>query len=155
MRSKTASAVSPNLLAIRLALPEMASVTASAVSPILSVSSSALPEIVSGFFVSDDGEVLIEALALEVARAWGVGPPLTWILAFLTRPERAAARARGVNYHYLFMRPDGAQLAELVSLVDAGQLRPEIDRRYPLKDAAEALAYVEAGHAAGKVLVVP
>lgn len=91
----------------------------------------------------------------EVARAWGVGPPLTWILAFLTRPERAAARARGVNYHYLFMRPDGAQLAELVSLVDAGQLRPEIDRRYPLKDAAEALAYVEAGHAAGKVLVVP
>ena len=90
-----------------------------------------------------------------VARAWGVGAPLTWILAFLTRPERAAAKARGVNYHFLFMRPDGAQLAELVKLVDAGLLRPEIDQRYPLAEAAAALAYVEAGHAAGKVLVVP
>jgi alcohol dehydrogenase len=91
----------------------------------------------------------------EVARVWGVGPPATWILAFLTRSERTAARACGVNYHYLFMRPDGAQLAELASLVDGGQLRAEIDRRYPLKQAAEALAHVEAGHAAGKVLVLP
>jgi alcohol dehydrogenase len=91
----------------------------------------------------------------EVARAWGIGPPLTWILGFLTRRERAAARARGVNYHYLFMRPDGKLLAQLVQLVDSGVLRPSIDRRFALQDTAQALAYVEAGHAAGKVLVVP
>jgi NADPH:quinone reductase-like Zn-dependent oxidoreductase len=80
---------------------------------------------------------------------------LTWILGFLTRRERRAAKARGVNYHYLFMRPDGAQLGELVALVDAGVLQPVIDRRYPLSEAAAAIAHVEAGHAAGKVLVVP
>jgi len=91
----------------------------------------------------------------EVARAWGMKPPLTWILGFLTRRERAAARARSVNYHYLFMRPDGALLEKLVELVDAGVLKPSIDRRYPLADAAAALAHVEAGHAVGKVLVVP
>lgn len=91
----------------------------------------------------------------EVARAWGAKPPLTWILALLTRRERGAARARGVNYHYLFMRPDGALLAELVKRVDAGVLKPQIDRRYPLREAAAALAHVEAGHAAGKVLVLP
>lgn len=91
----------------------------------------------------------------EVARAWGVKPPLTWILAFLTRRERGAARARGVNYHYLFMRPDGALLGKLVELVDASVLEPSIDRRYPLAEAAAALAHVEAGHAVGKVLVVP
>lgn len=91
----------------------------------------------------------------EVARAWGVKPPLTWILGFLTRRETAAARKRGVNYHYLFMRPDGALLTALVKLVDAGVLKPMIDRRYPLSEAAAALAHVEAGHAVGKVLVVP
>jgi alcohol dehydrogenase len=91
----------------------------------------------------------------EVARAWGMKPPLTWILGFLTRRERGAARARGVNYHYLFMRPDGKLLGELVALVDAGVLKPMIDRRYPLAEAAAAIAHVEAGHAVGKVLVVP
>lgn len=90
-----------------------------------------------------------------VARAWGARPPLTWALHWLTRRERGAARRHGVNYHYLFMRPDGAQLAELVALVDAGIVKPVIDRRYPLSETAAALAYVEAGHAAGKVLIVP
>ena len=91
----------------------------------------------------------------EVARAWGARPPLTWILGWLTRRERGAARARGVNYHYLFMRPDGNVLGDLVKLVDAGALKPTIDQRYPLREAAAALAHVEAGHALGKVLVVP
>lgn len=91
----------------------------------------------------------------EVAREWGVGPPLTWALAWLTRRERRAALARGVHYHYLFMRPDGALLGELVKLVDDGQLAPTIDQRYPLREAGKALAHVEAGHAAGKVLIIP
>jgi alcohol dehydrogenase len=91
----------------------------------------------------------------EVARQWGASRPLSWVLAWLTRRERRAARQRGVHYHYLFMRPDGALLGELVRLVDAGRLRPVIDRRYPLAEAAAALAHVEAGHAAGKVLVLP
>jgi len=91
----------------------------------------------------------------QVARSWGVGPPLTWVLAWLTRRERAAAQARGVHYDYLFMRPDGRLLAELVKLVDAGTLNPVIERRYPLSDAAAALAHVENGHTVGKVLVVP
>lgn len=91
----------------------------------------------------------------QVARQWGAKAPLTWILGWLTRKERQAAREQGVNYHYLFMRPDGAQLAELVGLVDSGVLKPSIDRRYPLREAAAALAHVEAGHAVGKVLIVP
>ncbi len=91
----------------------------------------------------------------EVAREWGAKAPLTWILALLTRKERNAARARGVHYRYLFMRPDGAQLGELVGLVNSGVLKPTIERRYPLREAAAALAHVEAGHAVGKVLIVP
>ena len=42
---------------------------------------------------------------------------------------------------------------ELVSeLVEAGEVRPEIDRHYPFAEIPEAIAYLERGHARGKVV---
>jgi NADPH:quinone reductase-like Zn-dependent oxidoreductase len=40
-------------------------------------------------------------------------------------------------------------------LVDAGKLTPVIDRRYSLSESSGAMAYVEEGHAHGKVIIVP
>jgi NADPH:quinone reductase-like Zn-dependent oxidoreductase len=48
---------------------------------------------------------------------------------------------------------NGADLATLAGMIEAGQVRPVIDRTYPLADAADALAYLEAGHARGKVVI--
>ena len=50
-------------------------------------------------------------------------------------------------------RENGADLATLAGLVAAGQVRPVIDRTYPLADTADALRYLEAGHARGKVVI--
>jgi NADPH:quinone reductase-like Zn-dependent oxidoreductase len=44
-------------------------------------------------------------------------------------------------------------LAVLGDLLDAGTIRPVVDRRYPLERAEEALAYLGEGHAQGKVVV--
>jgi len=44
-------------------------------------------------------------------------------------------------------------LVFLKDLLEAGEIAPVIDRRYPLSDAAEALRYREAGHAKGKVVI--
>lgn len=41
----------------------------------------------------------------------------------------------------------------LCELIQAGKLIPAIDRCYPLSDAASAMAYVESGHARGKVIL--
>jgi NADPH:quinone reductase-like Zn-dependent oxidoreductase len=41
----------------------------------------------------------------------------------------------------------------LAELADAGKLRPQIDRRYPFTDIPAAIAYLEQGHASGKVVV--
>ena len=38
-------------------------------------------------------------------------------------------------------------------LVESGKLRPVIDKTYQLRETPAALAYIEGGHAAGKVVV--
>jgi len=91
----------------------------------------------------------------EVIREWGGSHTLSWLLALLTWRERSLARARDVEYRYLFMRPDGAGLAKLVELVDAGHLEVAIERRYPLSEALVAMAHVESGRTVGKVVLVP
>ena len=46
-------------------------------------------------------------------------------------------------------------LGVLTELVEAGKVTPVIDRSFPLRDAAEAVRYLVAGKARGKVVVVP
>jgi NADPH:quinone reductase-like Zn-dependent oxidoreductase len=56
-----------------------------------------------------------------------------------------------------FMLLAHARPSDLVfatELIAAGKLKPVIDRTYPLAEAAEAIRYLEAGHARGKVIVV-
>jgi hypothetical protein len=50
------------------------------------------------------------------------------------------------------MRTNGGQLTEITSLIDAGIIRPVVDRIFPFASTKEAMAYVEAGRARGKVV---
>jgi hypothetical protein len=40
----------------------------------------------------------------------------------------------------------------LANLIEAGKVRPHIDRRYPFAEIPAAIAYLEQGHARGKVV---
>ena len=77
------------------------------------------------------------------------------IVLMRTRGRRAAIARTGVRFVYLFMRPDGDQLAELAAWIDVGRLRPILHRTYPLVEARAAFAELERGHARGKIVVVP
>jgi NADPH2:quinone reductase len=48
-----------------------------------------------------------------------------------------------------------AMIAELLARVGGGELRVEIDRTFPLADAAEAHAYIESRQAFGRVVMTP
>src|SRR3989454_4186063 len=53
----------------------------------------------------------------------------------------------------LMAKPNTKDLGFVKELLEAGKVIPVIDRRYPLSETAEALRYLEAGRARGKVVI--
>ena len=85
----------------------------------------------------------------EVAAPWFV----KLVVRLLSSGVRRRAQGLGVGYSFLFMKASGSQLREITRLIEAGAIRPVLDRTFPFASTNEALAYVEAGRAKGKVVV--
>jgi len=83
----------------------------------------------------------------------GAGPLVTAALWAASAKIRRAARRHGVGYRYMFMHPSGEDLGLLAGLVDNGALKAVTDRVFGFGQIAEAFAYLEQGHAKGKVVV--
>jgi alcohol dehydrogenase len=75
------------------------------------------------------------------------------ILRLLSSAVRRKAKSRGIDYSFLFMKANGAQLREITVLIEGGAIRPVIDKIFPFESTNEAMAYVEAGRARGKVVI--
>jgi NADPH:quinone reductase-like Zn-dependent oxidoreductase len=54
---------------------------------------------------------------------------------------------------FFIANPNKADLLVLSELIESGKVTPVIDRRYELAEVADALEYLGAGHARGKVVV--
>ena len=89
----------------------------------------------------------------DFASAIGASWIVKLVLSFLSSGIRKKARKRNIDYTFLFMRAQGDQLSEITTLVEAGVLRPVVDKIFPFEKTNEALAYVESGHAKGKVVI--
>jgi NADPH:quinone reductase-like Zn-dependent oxidoreductase len=68
---------------------------------------------------------------------------------------RALVLSRFVNQRLVSFLADVRKddLLYLAELFESGKVTPVIDRSYPLSDVAEALRYLEAGHARGKIVI--
>jgi NADPH:quinone reductase-like Zn-dependent oxidoreductase len=118
---------------------------------------------------SQDGKTL--AKSLRVLKSGGKlisisGPPdpefgkesgapgfVKIVMRLLSSVIRRKAKSRGVTFSFLFMKANGSQLREITRLIDAGLIRPVMDRVFPFESTNEAMAYVEGGRAKGKVVV--
>ncbi|MBK4725056.1 NADP-dependent oxidoreductase [Pantoea agglomerans] len=87
--------------------------------------------------------------ATEQGLSWG----LKQVMCLLSYRIRRQAKRRGIRYSFVFMRASGAQLSEISALVEAGVIKPVVDRVFPFAGIKDALAYVETGRAKGKVVV--
>ena len=63
------------------------------------------------------------------------------------------SRSGGKRFTTVSAKPNQADLEVMNDLIETGRVRPVVDRCYPLSETAEALRYVEAGHARGKVVI--
>ncbi|SEM41991.1 alcohol dehydrogenase [Variovorax sp. YR750] len=75
------------------------------------------------------------------------------VMRLLSSGIRRKAKGRGIDYAFLFMKANGSQLREITRLIEAGAIHPVVDRIFPFASINEALAYVEAGRAKGKVVI--
>ncbi len=118
---------------------------------------------------SQDGQTLDKSL--RVLKAGGKlisisGPPdpefgaaigapgfVKLVMRLLSAGVRRRAGRRGLDYAFLFMKANGAQLQEITRLIEAGAIRPVIDQVFPFEATNKALSYVEAGRAKGKVVI--
>lgn len=89
----------------------------------------------------------------EFGRQIGANGFVRLALRLLSSGVRRKARARGIDYSFLFMKADGSQLREITRLIEAGVIRPVIDRVFPFAATNEALAHVDSGRAKGKVVI--
>lgn len=87
------------------------------------------------------------------ARARGMNFVLKSVVSLLSGGIIRGAKKKGATYSFLFVHPDGGQLAEIGELLKAGKIRPVIDKVFSFDQAKAALAYLERGRAKGKVVV--
>jgi NADPH:quinone reductase-like Zn-dependent oxidoreductase len=90
---------------------------------------------------------------VQFAQEQGLAWPLQQVMRLLSFGIRRKARQRDVRYAFVFMRADGAQLQQITALIEAGIIKPVVDRSFAFDATAEALQYVEQGRTKGKVVV--
>jgi len=89
----------------------------------------------------------------EFAKKLGLGWHLKMLTNLLSMSVRRKAKKLNVNFNFLFMRADGKQLSAITSLIEAGKIRPIIDKVFPFEQTNEAMLHVETGRSKGKVVV--
>jgi NADPH:quinone reductase-like Zn-dependent oxidoreductase len=89
----------------------------------------------------------------EFAKEIGLGWPLQMLMSLLSMSARRKAKKLNVYFKFLFMRADGKQLSEITSLIEAGKIRPIVDKVFLFEQTNEAMSYVETGRSKGKVVV--
>lgn len=90
---------------------------------------------------------------VEFAKSAGLPWFLQLVMRLLSFGIRKKARRHQVSYSFLFMKASGEQLRKIAALIDAGDIRPVLDKVFPFESTNEALAYVSTGRAKGKVVV--
>ena len=91
-----------------------------------------------------DNERVLSAAGIYVMVGGATARLLQVMLRSMTGNKKVATFIKKTNQK---------DLVVLKELLEAGKVVPAIDKRYPLGEAAEAIRYLEQGHARGKVVI--
>ncbi|WP_439873718.1 NADP-dependent oxidoreductase [Bacillus mycoides] len=86
-------------------------------------------------------------------KEFGSGFFKTLLFSLASKKLTSLEKKHNVQYSFLFMKPSGDQLRTIANYIEAGKIKPIIDRVFPFEDAQKAMEYSESGRAKGKIIV--
>ena len=89
----------------------------------------------------------------DFARREGAGCLVGAAVWLMGRKVYAASARAGADYCWYFTEANGDQLRDIAALVERGAIKPVIDREFAFEQLPDALSYLEAGRARGKVVL--
>lgn len=90
---------------------------------------------------------------VRFAKEFGVGMIKKIMFFIASHKITALEKKHNVHYTFLFMKPSGKQLDMIAHLIEAGKIKPVVDRIFPFEDAPKAMEYSHAGKAKGKLIL--
>lgn len=89
----------------------------------------------------------------EFGKLRGVNSFVRLVMRLLSYSIRNAAKRNGASYSFHYMTASGRQLSEITRLIEAGHIRPVVDRVFLFEETKQALDYVATGRTKGKVVI--
>jgi NADPH:quinone reductase-like Zn-dependent oxidoreductase len=86
-------------------------------------------------------------------RSWQVLKKGGLLLSVVEPPSADKAKALGIQAAFVASHPNGAELAKIAELIDAGHLKPIVNRILPLSEARRAHELSQTGHTHGKIVL--
>jgi NADPH:quinone reductase-like Zn-dependent oxidoreductase len=88
-----------------------------------------------------------------LARSYAVVKKGGIVATLVARPDQAQLNKYGIHGVSIAVKPDGKELAEITSLIEAGKIKPIVSQVLPLTDAVKALQQAETHHTRGKLVL--
>ncbi len=105
--------------------------------------------------VAHDVDLVFDLIGGETQdRSFAVLKPGRALISTVQEPDKAKAAAKHLKAERYMATPNGGQLAEIAALIDAGKVKVEVAKTFPLAQAADAHRFLENDHPHGKVVLV-
>jgi NADPH:quinone reductase-like Zn-dependent oxidoreductase len=104
--------------------------------------------------VVKDVDIVLDTIGGDTqTRSFAVLKKGGMLVSIVQPPDQTMAKAKEVRAAIFLAHPDGAELAEIVKLVDSGKLKPTVSQTFKLADASKAHEQIETKHTKGKIVL--
>jgi len=104
--------------------------------------------------VAGEVDVVLDGVGGDIQeRSWDLLKPGGMLVSIRGRPSQEQASARGVRARHVSVHADAEQLRTIADLAEAGRLRVQVDKTFPLNQVRKAHEASQTGHTRGKVVL--
>ena len=104
--------------------------------------------------VVHDVDVVFDTIGGDTQqRSFGVLKKGGILVSTVSPPSQEEAAKHGVRATHIFIQPDAAELTQIARLVDAGKVKPFVEKVLSLSEARKAHELSQSGHTRGKIVL--